>query len=61
MFDMLPDWEVPKTPKGYEFVGIRVPQVGDYMVDYYGKPFLITKSKKEYFFENQAIFRKKVA
>ena len=56
---MLPDWEMPKTPKGYEYVGFRVPKVGDYMIDFYGKPYLITKKNKEYVFEQHPVYRKK--
>lgn len=56
--DTLPDWELPKTPDGFEYVGMNIPQVGDYMVDYYGRPYLITEERKKYVFEKHPIYKK---
>jgi len=56
--DMLPDYQIPKTPKGFEFVGCRTPKKGDYMVDFYGKPYLITEKNVQYVFEQHPIFKK---
>ena len=55
---MLPDYELPETPEGYEYIGFRTPQLGDYMVDFYGKPYLITASRLQYVFENHPVFKK---
>lgn len=57
--DTLPDYEIPKTPEGFEFVGIRHPKVGDYMVDYYGKPYRVTKENVGYMVEHQPVYKKK--
>jgi hypothetical protein len=56
--DMLPDYEFPEAPDGYKRVDIRTPQEGDYVVDYWGEPYLITKENKQYWFEQHAVFAK---
>lgn len=58
MMDMLPDYEEPKTPKGFEKVGYKIPKIGDWMVDFYGKPYKITKKNVQYYFEQHIVFRK---
>ena len=56
--DMLPDYEIPETPKGFRYAGFRTPKIGDWMVDYYGKPYLITAANKEYVFEHHPVYIK---
>lgn len=56
--DTLPDYEHLSTPKGYEYMGMRTPEVGDYMLDYNGIPYLITEKRKTYLFEKHPIYRK---
>ncbi len=59
--DTLPDFEIPETPEGYVYEGMRIPKVGDYMVDFYGKPYLITEGRKKYVFESHPVFSKIVS
>jgi len=55
--DTLPDRELPETPRGFKFVGVKIPCIGDYMVDYYGNPYLITKQNKQSVFESHPYTR----
>jgi hypothetical protein len=56
--DTLPDFELPITPEGYEYMGMDTPKVGDYMVDYYGKPYLVDEERIKYLFDKHPIYRK---
>ena len=57
--DTLPDYEQLPTPKGYEYMGMHTPKVGDYMLDFNGIPYLVTEERKTYLFEKHPIYRKK--
>ncbi|MEK6880882.1 MAG: hypothetical protein AABY22_14780 [Nanoarchaeota archaeon] len=59
--DTLPDYEIPETPDGYIYQGMRIPKIGDFLVDFYGKAYLITKDNIKYHFENHPIFSKIVS
>jgi hypothetical protein len=57
--DMLPDFEFPKAPPGFKEDGIRMPKAGDWMVDYWGKPYIVTESSEKYWLEPTMVFKKK--
>lgn len=55
--DTTPDYKEPETPEGFVRVGYKVPKKGDYMIDFYGEPFLVREDGL--YFEQWLCFRKK--